>query len=248
MPLRAVTFDFWMTLYRDSPTALRIRARARRKIFREFLRQHRSGRSDSEIAEAWQHAEQVFHDRWHEHQIAFPMEERVGIVLGCLGVRTEQAKRAGLAAAYENCSTVAPPRPIAGVRATIRRLAGEYALGIICDTGITPGRLLRRFLERDGLLRHFRHCVFSDETGRTKPHIGNFRSALRELGAGAGEAVHIGDLIRTDVRGAHGVGMRALLFTGITKYTREQLAEEAKGVPVVESFHKIPAALRAMKT
>lgn len=247
MPVRTVTFDFWMTLYRDSATALRIRTRARRKLFGEFLRRHRREGSEAEIAEAWQGADKVFHGHWQEQQRAFPMEERIAVVLERLGVRSSRAEQAALAGAYEDCSLVAPPRLIAGVRTTIPRLAGKYALGIICDTGITPGRLLRRFLERDGLMRHFRHCVFSDETGRTKPHVGNFQKALTELGAEAGEAVHVGDLIRTDVRGAQGAGMKAVLFTGITKYTPEQLAAEADGVPVVESFHKIPAALRAME-
>ncbi len=247
MPVRAVTFDFWMTLYRDSPAALRVRARARRKLLGDFLRRHAHEPSDAELAEAWQQAEKVFHDRWQNRQLAFPVEERIAVVLDHLGVRSTGGERAALAAAYEDCSLVAPPRLIAGVRGTIPRLAGKYTLGIICDTGITPGRVLRRFLESDGLLRHFRHCVFSDETGRTKPHVGNFQRALTELGAEAGEAVHVGDLIRTDIRGAQAAGMRALLFTGITKYTLAQLAAEADGVPAVESFHRLPAALRAMK-
>lgn len=247
MPVRAITFDFWMTLYRDSPAALRIRARARRELFRRFLRRHRSRRSEAEIAEAWRRAEDRFHDYWHKHKRAFAMKDRIAIALGCLDVQTTPAERAMLAAAYEDCSLVAPPRPIAGVRATIPRLAGKYALGIICDTGITPGRVLRRFLAQDGLLHHFRYCVFSDETGRTKPHLSNFRSALRALGVKPAEAVHVGDLIRTDIRGAHGAGMRAVLFTGITKYTSEQLEGEAQGVPVISSFPEIPAALRAIE-
>lgn len=141
---------------------------------------------------------------------------------------------------------MAPPRLIGGVRETIPRLAERYRLAIICDTGITPGRVLREILARDGMLPYFRHCIFSDEVGRTKPHIDNFHLALRKLRAHPEEAVHVGDLIRTDIRGAQGAGMHALLFTGITKYSRRELQRKGRGVPVVSEFRKIPEVLETL--
>ena len=37
-----------------------------------------------------------------------------------------------------------------------------------------------------------------------------FRAALAALGVAPGEAIHVGDIERTDVRGALAVGMRAI--------------------------------------
>lgn len=152
-----------------------------------------------------------------------------------------------LSGAYENFSLLAPPRPIRGVRLAIPKMAEEYRLAILCDTGITSGRVLRNLLAQDGLLPLFQVDVFSDEAGRTKPHIDNFRAALRKLRAKPHEAVHLGDLIRTDIRGALGAGMQAILFAGITRYAVHQLRRQAQGIPVVDDFCRVPDAVRALE-
>jgi FMN phosphatase YigB (HAD superfamily) len=48
------------------------------------------------------------------------------------------------------------------------------------------------------------------DVGHAKPRREPFDAALRALGVAAGEAVHVGDDERTDVRGALGAGMRAI--------------------------------------
>jgi putative hydrolase of the HAD superfamily len=80
--------------------------------------------------------------------------------------------------------------------------------------GLTPGRVLRELLRRDGLLPHFRILTFSDETGAAKPRPEQFTRTLDALGVRPEQAAHIGDLPETDVVGARGVGMKALLFLG----------------------------------
>ena len=42
-------------------------------------------------------------------------------------------------------------------------------------------------------------------------------TTLRALGVTPAEAVHVGDLLRTDVAGAQGVGMRAVQYTGLSQ-------------------------------
>ena len=108
------------------------------------------------------------------------------------------------------------PELIPGVTEVVPRLAERYRLGVISDTGITPGRVLREVLARDGLLHHFEILTFSDETGRTKPRPEQFLGTLGGLETKPEEAVHIGDLPETDLAGAQGVGMKAILFLGVS--------------------------------
>jgi putative hydrolase of the HAD superfamily len=108
------------------------------------------------------------------------------------------------------------PRPVPGVSEVLPRLAQRYRLGVISDTGLTPGRVLRQVLDRDGLLRYFRVLTFSDETGATKPLPKQFLSTLDRLETRPENAAHIGDLPETDLAGARGVGMKTILFLGVS--------------------------------
>ena len=48
--------------------------------------------------------------------------------------------------------------------------------------------------------------------GSSKPDPGIFEAALERAGVGHGEAVHVGDMLSTDVRGATAVGITAIHF------------------------------------
>jgi putative hydrolase of the HAD superfamily len=103
------------------------------------------------------------------------------------------------------------------VAEVLPRLARRYCLGLISDVGLTPGRILREILRRDGLLPHFQALTFSDETGTTKPEPGQFLRTLDALDTRPGEAAHVGDLPETDIAGARAAGMRAILFLGVSQ-------------------------------
>jgi putative hydrolase of the HAD superfamily len=70
-------------------------------------------------------------------------------------------------------------------------------------------------MERQGLLKYFRVFVFSDEAGASKPAPLVFERASKELGVPFGEIVHVGDRESNDVDGPIGMGMKAILFTGV---------------------------------
>ena len=90
--------------------------------------------------------------------------------------------------------------------------AGGLALGVISNTGRTPGWVLRRLLDDAGLLSCFDVLAFSDEMGTRKPAAEIFRRVLDEAGVIPTRAVHVGDDPVTDVAGARGVGMRAIHY------------------------------------
>jgi putative hydrolase of the HAD superfamily len=241
--IKAITFDLWMTLYRNPTGGLGRRKHARRRLFEKFLADHGSSASLKRQLQAWKRANRIFEHQWRHDHRSLSTRERIQRVLDELQVKYSQRELPSLAKAYEDFTLLAPPRLIHGVAETIPLLARGFRLAIICDTGITSGRVLRRVLKNDGLLRYFRYCVFSDEVGRTKPHTDNFHLALRKLRVRPHEAVHIGDLIRTDIRGAQHAGMHAVLFTAFQRYSDRKIRAEARGVPVVKTFCKIPKAV-----
>jgi putative hydrolase of the HAD superfamily len=63
-------------------------------------------------------------------------------------------------------------------------------------------------------LRYFQAPVFSDEAGASKPSPAVFHAAARGLGVDVADIVHLGDREANDVAGPHGVGARAILYTG----------------------------------
>ncbi len=102
-----------------------------------------------------------------------------------------------------------------GIGPALEALGERVRIGIVCDVGFSGGALLRDLLAREGLLGHFDGWSFSDETGHYKPAPQAFEAALRSLGARPEEAMHVGDLRRTDVAGAAALGMRTVRYRGL---------------------------------
>jgi HAD superfamily hydrolase (TIGR01549 family) len=91
---------------------------------------------------------------------------------------------------------------------TLKRLAGDgFSLGLISNAPADT----QKAVETLGLPKYLGTVVISGMVGYTKPHPEIFRIALRKVGVGAGEAVHIGDLYEADVVGARNAGMVGIL-------------------------------------
>ena len=117
----------------------------------------------------------------------------------------------GLGAALGEASLGSNVLALDGARDALARLSESgVRMALICDTGLTPGRIIRILLDRVGLLEHLEVCIFSDEVGVPKPHRRMFEAALEPLDGRPEHAVHVGDLRRTDIAGAHAAGMRAV--------------------------------------
>jgi FMN phosphatase YigB (HAD superfamily) len=91
--------------------------------------------------------------------------------------------------------------------------AAGYRLGVICNTGMAGGRVLRQVLDRHSLLHYFQVTVFSNEFGWSKPHPRIFQHTLDALGGvHPDEALHVGDLEELDVEGARRAGMHVARY------------------------------------
>lgn len=210
--LRAITFDFWGTLYRNTYAR-----DERQEMLGRALAGHDQPRSRAELEAAETHVWSVWERVWQQEQRSMTFEAWMEELLGHLEAELPEETIAGLRRPIEEIYLkTGEPKPIPGVTEVVPRLAERYRLGVISDTGITPGRVLREVMRRDGLLHHFEILTFSDETGRTKPRPEQFLGTLSELETKPEEAAHIGDLPETDLAGAQGVGMKAILFLGVS--------------------------------
>jgi len=129
---------------------------------------------------------------------------------------------------------------IDGAGEAVRRLAERYRLGVISDSGLSIGNTLRHFLQRDGILECFTCTTFSDEVGVSKPHTRIFQITLDRLGVQPHEAVHIGDLMHSDIAGAKAIGMYAVRLTANYDDANHSVEPDA----VVKSYAEFEAWLK----
>lgn len=96
-------------------------------------------------------------------------------------------------------------------------------IGLICNTGRTPGFSLRRFLTNAGVANYFNVMIFSDEVGIRKPDPKIFQMAAKKLKVKPYEIVHVGDNLKSDIWGAKNAGLKTIYFS--TETGRDMTAE-----------------------
>ena len=238
MEIRAVTFDFWGTLYESpSPEGGR-RPRRRAELVRSLL-----GPYLGSAVPSVEHLEALVHNASRLRGDCFrslTAAKRFGWVVREIGVSLPAEALGEMAAEVSAVGRDVPPRPVASAKAVVEDLARDFELGLVSDTGLTAGEALREIMRADGLAPPLSAFSFSDETGVTKPHAGAFLPVLGELGVRPEEAVHVGDLLATDIVGACRLGMRAIW---IGRESAEPLPE---GCTVVGGLADVPAAIRSM--
>lgn len=235
-PLRAVTYDFWNTLIGEhqSPEDQRVD-----RVMIALASVDADVAKDALLA-ATAAAEDFYEARWRENR-PFSPEEWSAQVLGELSIEDPVAHDA--VAAELRRGLPATERTLApGIEDTLRAFSGAgIKLGIICDVGITPSVALRSYLEHFDVLKYFDHWSFSDDVGIYKPDPRIFTDALDGLGVEAAEAAHVGDLRRTDVTGALGMGITAVRY----RHWRDDLTEAPEADVVLNHHPDLPGILGA---
>ena len=183
-------------------------------------------------------AEDFYEVRWRENR-PFSPEEWSAQVLGELSIDDPPAHDA--VAAELRRGLPATERMLApGIEGTLRTLTDAgIKLGIVCDVGITPSVALRGYLEHFGVLKYFDHWSFSDDVGIYKPDGRIFTHALEGLGVEAGEAAHVGDLRRTDVAGALGMGITSVRY----RHWRDDLTDAPEAEVLLDNHPDLPRIL-----
>lgn len=210
MPLRAVTFDFWNTIARVPSGAM---TEARRRAVLAACAEGESEVEPKLVAAALEEVGRHWERSWGEGVHLHPREggEMLVRALGVEDAAGELVIEAFLGAGRSVELELAPE-----VGSALEALKGRgVRVGIVCDVGFSGGALLRDLLGREGLIEHFDGWAFSDETGHYKPAPQAFEAALTALKVQPQEAMHVGDLRRTDIAGAAAIGMRTVRYRGM---------------------------------
>lgn len=206
--MRAVTFDFWWTLFRDRDSDLRHELRA------DALA-GAAGVSKEDASEALRAALAEFARVHIDEQRTLGPLDAVDFAERHLGVSVPGERRAPLAERFASVILEHPPVPVEGALDAVRAVSARMPAGLISDTGISPGKSLRVLLQRNGFLPHLRSLTFSDEVGVAKPQTAMFARTAGELGVEARDILHVGDLEPTDIAGIQALGGRGGLFTAV---------------------------------
>jgi putative hydrolase of the HAD superfamily len=167
---------------------------------------------DQTLLDAYEASGTEAHRWWKDEHRGYTTAERIRWMLRQLGIeRPDDCEHVAAACdAVDAALLDFPPPLLPGAADAIRALATRFPLAIISDTGFASGVAQDALLERDGLMDYFPVRVYSMDIGHAKPRPEPFHAAVDALGIARHEAMHIGDIERTDVRGALGAGLRAV--------------------------------------
>ena len=96
---------------------------------------------------------------------------------------------------------------------------------------------VRGVMDALGLAPLVDQITISSEAGSAKPDPAIFRAALTAARIGPDEAVHVGDTVREDLRGARAAGLRVILVGG------PELVDEAPDAVVVTTLGEVATRL-----
>jgi len=210
----AVTFDLWDTLIQEFPGGSNEVAKIRVRRIAEALESFGWPQPLAAIEEAYAETGRFLSNVWADDRDV-TLRDQVEFMLGRVEWRLPSKLEHGAFSSVEEIYALGmlDHRPallpdavevLEGVRATGVRM------GLISNTGRTPGTVLRTIMRDHGILEMFDVTTFSDETLVRKPGSEIFMSTLSPLGVEAKDAVHVGDDPRADIDGAKACGMAAV--------------------------------------
>ena len=248
MEIKAITFDLWDTVIDDdSDEPVRAERGLRTKLEERSFQiwqalNHENDVSIESVEDAYNDVNVQFTKAWHDGFVTWTVDERIHKILCLLNLQLSPERKERLVDSLEYMEIEVPPQPVIGIHEALREVASRYPLAVVSDAIFTPGKYLRLWLERNEVLQYFDGFAFSDEVGRSKPHSEIFQSAASQLGVDMQHMVHIGDREHNDIKGAHRLGMKAILFTG----TRDTDAGSTTADAVFNDYRELPNILERL--
>ncbi len=214
--VKAVTFDFWQTLIFESEGTSSMRSTNRCQNITRTLNRFGFGVSLRRVTSAVEETINELLKIWDENKDVTHRDQLQSVVKYALGgeVKLKEEWVAELSSAYMSSLFEMPPYLNPDAKKTLQWFQKrDMRIGLVCNTGITPGFALRRFLSQMGIAKYFDSMIFSDEVCIRKPDPRIFSLAAKELKTKPCEIVHIGDNLKADVWGAKNAGFRAIHFS-----------------------------------
>ena len=224
--IRAVTFDLWETLLFERDGASSRRTIARSRNLHKALNRLGAKILPEQIESALKETTLSLLDIWETNKDVTYLDQ-IRLIIRYASknlITTKDEWIEELTSAYISPILEVPPYLNPDAQKVLEWLKNQGKLiGIICNTGLTPGIGLRRLLANEGVAEYFDLMIFSDEEGIRKPDPRIFQLAAQKLNIKPHEAVHIGDNLKTDVWGAQGGGFKAIHL--LSEEGRDRIAE-----------------------
>jgi putative hydrolase of the HAD superfamily len=209
--LDTVTFDVWNTLLVHEFYDDRVKY-ARIGRMESALRKSGFRFSRDELLKAYDHSEALLSGLW-KREMDVGIDGHVTLFLEGLGLEADEHNKRVIRQPYAHALLDFEPALVEGASEALESLKNRgYRIGLISNTGRTPGDTIKLVLRDHGILKYFDGMVFSNEAGYIKPNRKIFEIALEGLGSRAENTVHVGDSLLLDVYGAGAAGMRTVLF------------------------------------
>ena len=210
-----ITFDLWNTLISNTPEdALKFQEARSQGITDAFLT-YGVKMEKEKVKKALDLTFKRCWDLW-ERNLDFGTEDQIKILMEFLpdfDVIPSSGLLKRIEKAYTESVLINPSDLIKGSSEILEFLKNKkYKLGLICNTGRSPGKVLRDLLKYYQIFEYFDVLTFSDELKIRKPDPQIFHFTLNGLKSKSSDCVHVGDELKTDVKGAKDAGMIAVHF------------------------------------
>ena len=221
--ITTVTFDLWQTLLLDKQDLGQARALVRLEGARSALAKIGKQFDLEQIRHAYQSCFQQC-EKLRRRGLDVAFREQVSIFVNhiepSLAGRLDPDVMDEISRSYSDSFLVHPPPAHADAVQVLQGVKDmDLKMGLISNTGMTPGFTFRSYMEEQGMLSYFHTLTFSDEVKLAKPGSEIFMTTLRALGATPEQTIHVGDHVMNDVVGAKRCGLKTVWISGF--YERE---------------------------
>ncbi len=214
--IKAIAFDLWETLITEDAQTARQQERLRLDRIEQALVSRGQSHSAERIEDAYRRLWRRCHELYWSEDLDVPCRRQVELFLEGLELDPASFDEVALDEiehAYAHAALDILPHPVAGAPEMLAQIKHqELPVGLISNTGRTPGYVLRQILDRLGLAQSIDVMVFSNEHGECKPRGSIFEQLRAGLGVEYREMMFVGDNLYVDVYGAQRCGMRGVHF------------------------------------
>lgn len=212
--IAAVTFDLWDTLIQELPGGSGRVADDRIARIGEVLESCGRPHSPEDIREAYAKTGNFLDLAWSKAR-DMSVRDQLLFMLSCIEWRLP-SKLDGdafdeIEVIYSRAMLENRPVLLPRARETLSAIdEAGFGIGLISNTGRTPGSALRTVMDDLGILCHFDVTTFSNEILVRKPSPVIFRMTVEGLRTQPRLCVHVGDDPVSDIGGAREFGMRTI--------------------------------------